>query len=85
MTSFNKREAELLIECTQMRICLIETGVPHMTAVDAQNYNASLRRPTGLRQDGLLPNKPIVIKALSSEQRRLIIELEDLITKLRTP
>ncbi len=85
MTSLNKREAELLIECTQIRICIIETGVPHMTASDAQIYNASLRRPTGLPHlDGLVKHKAVVIKALSSEQRRLIIELEDLITKLRT-
>ncbi len=85
MTSFNEREAELLVEGLQMRICWIETGTTNMTAVDAYNYNKSIPKPTSLRQDGLQVKKPVEIKALSSEQRRLICELEELITKVRQP
>lgn len=67
-----------------MRINYIETGTTTMSAVDAQAYNATLEPRVragsrrGVQQWTPNPNKPVPIKALSSEQKRLIIKLEDL-------
>lgn len=66
-----------------MRINHIETGTSTYSAVDAAAYNTSLPKHVkagtrrGVQQWALNLAKPIPINALSSDQKRLIIKLED--------
>ena len=79
-----------IVTAINMHINYLETGTVTHSATDAQTYNSSLSPliRAGTRRGVQLwapnPNKPIPIKALSSEQRRLIIKLEDARDQLRS-
>ncbi len=64
-------DKELIREGLQMRICYIETRNPLLRAVDLENQNKSVPK---------CERKPL--RALTIEQMAIIIECEELLTKL---
>lgn len=62
--------------CVTARIAFIETGDPVMRAVDVQRRLAVTRDPGTVRQLSQM------LRPLSPEQRRLIVMLEELATRI---
>lgn len=65
---------ELAIHALHMRINYIETGVPHLSAVDAENMNKSLAASDPRRQ---------TIKVLTNHQVCVLNELREAITEIQ--
>lgn len=72
--SFSQDQQELIIDALNIRMCVIETGTTSLRAIDAQTFNQTLSPRSS--------NKA-TIKILDAGQRKLITEMEDMITQLR--
>lgn len=73
-TAWTAEELELLREGVSLKICLVETGSPILRARDVVAMGEREARRSGGK-----------LKALGSDQMRLILQLEDLRKKLGGP
>ena len=80
MITLNDKEKEMIATALNIRRNYIETGTVSMSAKDVQGIS-EVRH---LRDDGytLLGEKKAEVKALSTQQMQLIIDMENLIKRI---